>query len=152
MTDEADIGERRKDPGPSGKAYRRNNIFSIVLLIGVILLACFSVANTFVSAAESEQKDFDIREGQYETCVESGNFFREQIRGEFVDLKEDVLIPVFEGVAATIPGPATPGTAKGILVDKADDLERRIRTIDQRLPDIDCLDQYPPLEGQTYDQ
>jgi hypothetical protein len=152
MSDEAaeSIGERRRDPGPSGKAYRRNNVFSIVLLLFVILLAIFSVANTIIEAENTEDKDFAIREGQYDACVQSGNVFRDDVRQEFVDLKRQVLIPVFDGVALTIPGPSKPGTAKAILESNVDYLRRRIATIEDRLPDTDCLRQYPPLEGQTY--
>lgn len=150
--------ERRRDPGPSGTQYEKDkrdsklrNILSGVLLFLTLILAGLAVANTFISAERSEQKDEDIRESQFRVCVNTANELRDDVRDEFVALKEQVLIPVFSGVAQTIQVPP-PNPARTILVESVDYLERRVKSIDERIPDLNCLIDYPPLEGQTYPQ
>lgn len=143
------------DPGPTGSEYEADRKISEsrarlggLIAFGVLLLLCLNAYGTFiVNPASRKQSDEEIRFGQYEVCRKSGNVLRGQVRAEFVDLKRRVLIPVFADVAATI-SPDSP--AHEILTEAVRYLKMRIATIDERIPDANCAELYPPLEGQTY--
>lgn len=147
--------ERRRDPGPSGSEYaehrehdRTRNALAGLLLFLVLVLALLSTYGAFVTGPnDARNVAEEIRQGQYNACIKVGNALRDDIRNEFIDLKESVLIPVFSGVAQTIPDNVP---SKPILEDSVSYMQRRIKTIDQRIPDTDCMDVYPPLEGQTF--
>lgn len=140
-------GVARADYEDDQDAVRRKEFVVYAVLVLITVLAVLSVINTFLEAERAKTTGEDIRESQYLACVQNGNRLREDVRDEFVDLKQDVLIPVFEGVAATIPPGAT---SKVILDDSVSLMRNRIKTIDERITDVDCLEQYPPLDGQTY--
>lgn len=125
----------------------RKDLVLYILLGLLALLAGLSVVNTFLAAERAKTTGEDIRESQYLACVQNGNKLRQDVRDEFVDLKEGVLIPVFSEVAATIPPDAA---SYKILTDSVALMKRRIETIGERIVDVDCLEQYPPLDGQTY--
>lgn len=96
---------------------------------------------------DSEQRALDARLNQYVVCETFQTDTIRRIRHEFVDLKRDIMLPVFEGVDNTLP----PGTAAGAILDSAvTRLHNRIRTIHDRLPDPNCYERYPPLEGQSF--
>ena len=157
---EAEV-ERRRDPGPSGTEYQadkdvvaqavresriRTALTGAVLFV-TLLLAGFSVANSIRASREAEERSFAVREGQFVVCLTTANTLREDVRDEFIDLKKSVLIPVFEGVADTIPPPSP---SKTILDESVAYMRTRVKTIDGRIPNLDCLHDYPPLEGQEY--
>lgn len=124
---------------------------AIGLLVAIIFAQFVVLALVFKLNSDNADQTQDIQNGirlsQFEGCVKAGNVLRRQVRSEFVDLKKKAMIPVFDGVAKTIPEGAP---ARVILEDAVAYLEHRIRTIDQRIPNADCLALYPPLEGQTY--
>lgn len=119
-----------------------------LVLVCTALLAVFALLNSVNYQNYSEKVAFGLRETQYENCNKSGNVLREQVRDEFVDLKRKVLIPVIGGFADTLPN----GTQKTLLRDTVGVLHHRIKTIESRIPDANCLELYPPLPGQTYDE
>ena len=147
--------ERRRDPGPTGKQYqadqensRLRNILAGWALGGITALLALNLYGTFIKTpADRKQADQKIRLSQYEGCVDGANGLRQQVRTEFVDFKEKAVIPVYAGVAATIPEGAT---SKTILEDSVAYLNKRIDTIGQRIPNVHCRVKYPPLEDQTF--
>lgn len=133
-----------------------NKMPRIVIALSAIALALGIVATyTLIQTQEAKDKvDTNqtetvqaLRENQYINCVRSANGLRRQVRREFVDLKREVLIPVFSRVAATLPAGAP---AKRILTGTVVYMHKRIRTIESRIPNVPCLKRYPPLPGQTY--
>ena len=124
------------------------------LLVLVVVLAFLSYVNQTDFNRQSQEQDalsidtqYDMRLATFQGCVDNGNPFRAQVRREFIRLKEQGLIPVFKQVRQTVP----PGTEVSIILDNAVGLlKRRIATIEERLPNVDCLESYPPLPGQTY--
>jgi hypothetical protein len=96
---------------------------------------------------DNERRDETQRYVAFKSCVENGNIFRKQVRDEFVDLKADVLLPLVAGVASVTP-PEAP--VREILDDTTTKLRTRIATINTRIPNVDCLAVWPPLEGQEY--
>lgn len=132
--------ERRKDA-------RVRRILGAGILIMAVILAITSVIGAFVTGPrDARQVSEQIRYEQYLTCEKVGNSLRKDIRDEFVDLKKDVLIPVFGGIAKLMPS----SPSKEILVESVDYMKRRAATIDERIPDGNCLRIYPPLDGQTF--
>lgn len=139
------IRDRRPEP-ESG--LRRSLVYGALLLL--LLLAGLSVLSAIREGEENDQReidskisDFQIRDSQRTSCENSANVLRQDIRTEFITMKEAVLIPVFTEVAASIP-PSEPSAA---ILDQAVGLmERRIETIDNRIPDLDCADLYPLLD------
>jgi hypothetical protein len=140
--------ERRADPGPTGKEYRSRTILGAWIAVGIAILLGLNLYGTFVfQPHQAREEDRAIRLSQYVVCLTSGNALRDDVRNEFIDLKEDSIIPVYARVRDTIP----PTDASfEILDDAVKRLRERVRTIEDRIPDADCQALYPPLEGQVY--
>lgn len=145
LTQRMDTAEGRIE----SEAHRQTvtGIIVVLLIAGCLLAAGLAVRDTILGEAREERVTFTLRESQFRGCVDGGNALREQFRNEFIDLKRDVLIPVFDEVAKITTSPS----AASILRDGVNNMRGRIKTIEHRVPDADCLGIYPPLKGQTYD-
>jgi ABC-type Na+ efflux pump permease subunit len=147
MSEQMGREEYEDDKKEYYKRYRRNSFIVGILLGLTLLLAILNIVGTVVAADRSQDKDFEIRLGNYIACLVNGNALREDVRDEFVDLKEEAIIDPYNAVAATIPE----GSSARLVLEKTTQrLDRRIKTIDQRIPDVECLKAHPPLEGQEY--
>lgn len=119
-----------------------------VMLLLIMFIAIAVVIQQANYASTSRQFSYDIRQSQFEQCIKSANEFTKQVRDEFVGLKEDILLPVFERIHLLTP-PDNP--TYDILGDAIDVMHHRIKTIEDRIPNAHCTNTYPPLEGQTYE-
>lgn len=138
-------GEERRQ---KEKDDRRARLIAGLLLFLVAVLACLTTYGTFVKNPQDRRdEDQAIRLAQHSVCERSGNALREDVRQEFVNLKRDSIIPVYSGVARTIPDGER---SKQILDHAVRHLRKRIKTIDRRIPDADCLELFPPLPGYEY--
>jgi hypothetical protein len=115
----------------------------LLLTIGSIVSAVQQEREADAREVESQITDFEIRESQRANCEAGGNQLRADIRAEFVDLKEEILIPVFSEVRDLMPPTET---TYRILNDAVERMERRIDTIRKRIPDNDCPELYPLLD------
>jgi hypothetical protein len=122
----------------------------VMLLVAASVYLSFQYQETNQEIDENQQQQvYNVREGQYVNCIRTGNALRRQVRREFIGLKRDILIPVFSRVAHTIPRGAP---ARRILTGTVVYMHKRIRTIESRIPNVDCAKRYPPLPGQSYEQ
>jgi hypothetical protein len=122
----------------------------VILLVGAAVYLSFQYQATNREVDETQQQQvLGLRENQYINCVRSANALRRQVRREFIGLKRDILIPVFSQVAHTIPKGAP---SRRILTGTVVYMHKRIRTIENRIPNVDCAKRYPPLPGQSFDQ
>lgn len=138
------IKDRRQD-----SAARSVLIWTVLGLLTIV--TALSIVGFFDQKSQREQSEldtartlYDIRAGLRENCQTSGNVLRDDVRDEFVDLKGDFLIPLFESVAATIPPSET---AHDLLLTAAEELRERKRTIKDRIPNADCQQLYPLLDN-----
>lgn len=119
----------------------------VAICVMLVVLLGLALKDNHDNQEQTRAITFGLRASQYETCETSLNALREQVRDEFVSLKTKVLIPVFSGVAATLP-PGDP--VRDLLRHEVAYLGERIDTIKQRIPDADCAELFPPLAGQRY--
>lgn len=127
------------------------------ILFLVVVIAIFAVLNQAQDAEQSRDianaADKQIRQGaidafegrlkQRKVCVRSTNEQRINLRREFADLKLEIIRPVFQGVAATIP-PGMP--TRIILEDAVARIDRRVKGLHDRFPRVDCSARYPLLD------
>ena len=133
------------DPRDNGSGLAVGLLIGIILIQLAVLVLALKINGD--NAEQQRSISYGLRQTQLENCLKPGNVLRDQIRDEFVDLKEDVLIPTFSKIAATIP-PGAP--ARKTLRYQVAYMQHRIATIDNRIPNADCLGLYPPLPGQHY--
>lgn len=174
MTPEHRRVERRDDPPPTGseyeeykKAVERRAFIGAIIGVLILLVLVLDMYGTFYKNPQDQiQGDRDAALSRFAGCVESGNPLRGQMRDEFVDLKRKAIIPIVQAqsdlwkrILAFSPPPQTAEERQGfgVVTDNietlngiVDILHHRIQTIDERIPNSDCLHRYPPLDGQTY--
>jgi hypothetical protein len=137
--------------------------FGLLSIITVLSVASAIRQNQIEDdrAFDSALTDYELRQSQRINCETGGNVLREDVRKEFVDLKEEVIIPVFDLVAAvvtpnsnrkpppvgTAPDELPEGTPPGVVLDVAVAyMKKRSDTIEERITDVDCATQYPLLD------
>jgi hypothetical protein len=134
----------------------------ILVLGGTYLISDEQSQSEKEIAGQALQDTRDTRLIQFEACIKNGNSLRNDMRAEFVDVKQDVIIPgfkiarkVFEsfitlnadagGKGSEVLREATKRLTKLVQYSK-----RRIANINKRIPNVDCLMRYPALDGQIY--
>lgn len=129
-------------------------VFGLIGLLGITTLLSIALLvkqdhQADVDRLEVARQSYATRLSQREGCEKSGNSLRRDVRGEFVDLKRRVLIPVFHEIALTIPiGEPSRAILDGAVVT----LYHRIATIKQRIPNAPCHKLYPLLDNPDTSQ
>lgn len=92
------------------------------------------------AARQNEISDYERQLKARKVCVKFTNPFRKELRAEFKHIKTRVILPVYAGIAQTIPE----GQPSREILDRAvGRIHRRVATLDERFPLVDCASRYP---------
>jgi hypothetical protein len=126
------------------RMHRLRNRLGWTLLSLVAILAVLSILNTVVSAHRAQTQAFSNRELAFTACVESGNPLRQGL-SDYVDSQ---ITQTRRSDPALFPD--IPPKVFARLVRKQITRLQSLR--DENFAPVNCLNLYPPLDGQSYPQ